>query len=101
YRNFGSYRSLVVNETINSSSSTAAPLWMEFRDTGSGFSLFQSLTFKPDTTSHRWMASIAQDQQGNMLMGYSLSSPGAGIAPSIRVTGRLAGDPLGTMQAET
>jgi hypothetical protein len=45
------------------------------------------------------MGSIAQDAAGDMALGYSASS--ASLNPSIRMTGRLAGDAAGTMQAET
>jgi len=45
------------------------------------------------------MGSIAQDQQGNMLLGYSASS--SAVRPGIYYTGRLVSDAAGTMQAET
>jgi len=60
-------------------------------------SVYQQSTFNPDST-FRWMGSIAQDKQGNMALGYSASS--GTIHPAIRYTGRLASDPLNTMQAE-
>ncbi len=41
------------------------------------------------------MGSIAQDKAGNIALGFSLS--GSTLNPSIRYTGRLAGDALGTM----
>src|SRR5207253_703358 len=41
------------------------------------------------------MASIAMDQAGDVGLGYSVSS--STVSPSIRYTGRLSGDPLGTM----
>ena len=44
------------------------------------------------------MGSVAMDKVGNMAMGYSASS--STIHPAIRYTGRLATDPLSTMQAE-
>jgi hypothetical protein len=44
------------------------------------------------------MGSIAMDKVGNMALGYSASS--SSIFPSIRYTGRLVTDPLGTMQTE-
>ncbi len=44
------------------------------------------------------MGSIAQDANGNMALGYSISSES--MYPSIAITGRLEGDPLGTMGAE-
>jgi hypothetical protein len=42
------------------------------------------------------MGSIAQDRDGNMLLGYSVSN-NASVFPGIRYTGRLAGDELGKM----
>ena len=44
------------------------------------------------------MGSIAQDKQGNMALGYSVSS--SSVFPSIRYTGRLVTDAANTMQAE-
>src|SRR5436853_5307383 len=41
------------------------------------------------------MGSVAMDASGNMGLGYSAAN--ASTFPSIRYTGRLAGDPLGTM----
>jgi hypothetical protein len=41
------------------------------------------------------MGSIALDKIGNIALGYSASS--SSLNPSIRITGRLPGDPLGTM----
>jgi hypothetical protein len=41
------------------------------------------------------MGSIAQDQQGNMALGFSVSS--SSIHPTIKYTGRLAGDAAGSM----
>ena len=46
------------------------------------------------------MASIAQDHNGNIALGYNVS--GSSVFPSVRFTGRLANDPLGQMTvAET
>jgi hypothetical protein len=41
------------------------------------------------------MGSVAMDRMGNMGLGYSVSS--SSVYPSIRYTGRLESDPLGTM----
>jgi hypothetical protein len=41
------------------------------------------------------MGSTAQDQQGNLALGFSASS--ATIFPQIRYAGRLATDPLNTL----
>ena len=59
--------------------------------------LYQQGTYAPDS-SFRWMGSIAMDRNGNIALGYSQSS--AILHPSIGITGRLAGDPLGLMGAE-
>jgi hypothetical protein len=68
---------------------------MELRNTGSGWNLYQEGTYAPDAANHRWMPSIAMDATGNIALGYSISS--TSTYPSIRYTGRLASDPLGSM----
>jgi hypothetical protein len=98
YRNFGSYESLVVNHSVTASPSASGVRWYELRDPGGTPSIFQSGTFSPDATA-RWMGSIAQDHDGNMLLGYSVSS--SSVRPGVRYTGRLVDDAPGTMQAET
>ena len=59
-------------------------------------SVFQQGTYAPDS-NFRWMGSIAEDQVGDMGLGFSVS--GSSIHPEIRYTGRLAGDAAGTMTA--
>ncbi|HET8538397.1 MAG TPA: hypothetical protein VFL83_00865, partial [Anaeromyxobacter sp.] len=54
----------------------------------------QQGTHAPDG-EWRWMGSIAMDQEGNIGLGYSVSSDLA--APTLRYTGRLAADPLGVL----
>jgi Immune inhibitor A-like, MAM domain len=97
YRNFGDHESLVVNHSVDVGGH-AGVRWYEVRNPGSAPAVFQQGTFSPDA-SHRWMGSIGMDRAGNMLMGYSVSS--TTVRPSVRFTGRLAGDAVGTMQAET
>ena len=103
YRNNSGTESLVVNHSVTTGTNKRTALvglrWYELRVSGSTLSVFQQGTFAPDTTTYRWMGSIAQDKQGNIALGYSASS--GTVFPSIRVTGRLAADPVGTMQAET
>ncbi len=103
YRNFGGeYGSWVANFTVNGGppaangfDGAAAPRWFELRSS-SEFTptLAQEGTYAPDLTN-RWMASIAQDSDGNLAMGYSVSS--STVFPGIRYTGRLAGDTPGTL----
>ena len=101
YRNFGSYESLVVNHSVKVGTARNNPYtgvrWYELRNPNGIPTVFQQSTFSPDT-SYRWMGSIAQDKQGNMALGYSVSS--SSMFPSIRYTGRLVTDAANTMQAE-
>jgi hypothetical protein len=102
YRNFGTYESLVVNHAVqialNGSNSQVGIRWYELRSPNGTPVVAQQSSFSPDSTTYRWMGSIAQDKQGNMLLAYSASS--ATVYPSIRFTGRLASDPLNQMQHE-
>lgn len=99
YRNFGGYEAMVVNHTVDVGSGHAGIRWYEFRDTGSGWTIYQEGTYAPDS-DHRWMGSIAMDGFGNIGLGYSVSS--STTYPSIRITGRQSSDPLGQMTvAET
>jgi hypothetical protein len=95
YRNFGTYQTMVANHTVDVNSSDRAGIrWYELRNSGSGWSIYQQGSFSPDA-SHRWMGSAAMDGNGNIGLGYSASSSTSYAA--IRYTGRLAGDPLGTL----
>jgi hypothetical protein len=96
YRNFGDHESLVVNHSVSAGSSVGVR-WYEIRDPNGSPFVYQSGTFAPDS-NYRWMGSIAMDKQGNIAVGYSVSS--AGMHPAIRFTGRASTDPLGTLQAE-
>ncbi len=99
YRNFGTHESLVANHTVDGGGGQAGIRWYEIRDPGGAPSIHQQGTWAPDSAS-RWMGSIAMDHQGNMALGYSVSS--SSIYPSIRYTGRLVGDTPGEMsQGET
>ncbi len=104
YRNFtgtGAHESLVVNQSVkvsgNKRTSVTGVRWYEIRNPNGTPTVFQQGTFSPDSTS-RWMGSIAMDKFGNIALGYSASS--SSVSPSIRYTGRLVTDALGTMQTE-
>ena len=95
YRNFGTHESLVVNHTVDVDGADHAGIrWYEIRDPGTTPVIHQQGTYAPDS-DHRWMGSAAMDAAGNLALGFSVSSPTT--SPSVRYTGRLAGDPLGTM----
>ena len=97
YRNFGSYEAMVgcfVTDTNNQDH--AGIRWFEMRRSGgASWTLFQEGLVNPDNLVSRWMPSIDMDGAGNLAIGYSIS--GTTTFPSIRYTGRLASDPLGTM----
>ena len=96
YRNFGDHQSLVVTHSVTAGTSTGLR-WYELRATGGDPAFFQAGTFAPDS-AYRWMGSIAMDKVGDMALGYSASS--STDFPSIRYTGRVPTDALGTMSAE-
>jgi hypothetical protein len=81
YRNFGTYESYLVTHTIQTGADTVnnatqtGVRWYEFRDNGSGTpTLNQSDTINPDNVLYRFLPSVAQDQAGNVAVGYSTSN---------------------------
>lgn len=95
YRHFSDgHEALVVTHSVGSPSGVR---WYEIRSPGTGPVVYQSGTFSPDS-NWRWMGSAAMDQAGDIAIGYSLSS--GTMRPSVAYTGRLASDPLGTMEPE-
>ncbi len=102
-RDFGSgtnFRMALTHTVDANGANRAGVRWYEIRDntrTGNTWTLFQSGTHSPDAT-HRWMPSIAMNAAGDIGLSYTASS--SSVFPSIRATGRLATDPLGTVQSE-
>ena len=98
FRQFGSESRLLVNHTVDASGSSLAGIrWAELRNSGFGWTLFQTGTYAPSDGLHRWMGSIAMDKVGNIALGYSASGPNSGQQPSIHYNTRTTGDPLGTL----
>ena len=112
YRNFGTHESLVANHTVNvgihppanrlptQAEHQAGVRYYELRRPlpGGDFGIHEQATHAPGAPDpvngeNRWMASAAQDGQGNIAVGYSVS--GLTTFPSIRYAGRLATDPPG------
>jgi hypothetical protein len=96
YRNKGTYETMVTTQTVEALPGAAGMRWYEIRRVGNTYSLFQQGTYAPNDGVHRWMGSVAQDKLGNTALGFSVVS-GTTVFPGIRYTGRLAGDPPGTM----
>ena len=80
-----------------SSSAVSAIRWYEIRSPNTTPTVYQQGTYSPDTDS-RWMGSIAMDKAGDIAVGYSVSS--GTTYPSIRYTGRVPSDTLGTLEGE-
>jgi hypothetical protein len=104
YRNFGDHEALVTNQSVSAGNGPNGEVsgirWWEIRDPNGTPTIFQEGTYAPGLTDgiHRWMGSIAMDNQGNIAMGYSASNgSNPAVFPSVRYTGRLAGDPPGVM----
>ena len=105
FRKIGDHESLLLNHSVDQGSGVTGIRWYEFRSNSNqtlaqSRSLFQRGTYggQDANNNHRWMGSIAQDNQGNIAVGYSAS--GTLVYPSIRYAGRVPGDPLNTLGLE-
>jgi hypothetical protein len=110
YRNFGGHESLVLNHSVSVGgnlfkSGVSSVRWYELRNApgstiaGTAPIVYQQGTLGASDGIHRWMGSLAMDKVGNIALGYSASS--GSVYPSIRYTGRVPADSLGTMEAES
>jgi hypothetical protein len=84
YRNFGTYQSFLVSQTVQVGTGTNQQTgirWYELRGTGLP-TLFQDGTVNNGTSLYRFVPSIAQDKLGNAAAGYSVSS--SSVHPGIR-----------------
>ncbi|MBW1295852.1 GEVED domain-containing protein [Aquimarina litoralis] len=109
YRRFCDYNSVVLNFPVDiddrqDSDNVSAIRWYELRQNGDGqpWSVFQEGTYTSPDGKSAWCGSMVMDIFGNIGMGYTTMGTVADGAnqdsfASIRYTGRLADDPLGTM----
>ena len=103
YRNLGNSQSLVFNQTVRATPAgqtyQAGVRFYELRRNGgnSPFTVQNQATIG-NAGESRWMASAAQDNQGNLAIGYSLSS--SEKKPSIVYSGRAATDAPNSVRAE-
>ena len=94
YRNFGDHQTMVTSHTVNADGNGQAGVrWYELRNTGSGWSVYQQGTYAPSDGENRWMSSIAMNGNGDIAIGFSVSS--SSTYPSIRCAGQTAGAPSG------
>lgn len=99
YRNFGTHESMTINHTVKLGE-RAGVRWYELRkdDGETQWYIYQEGTYAPEDNLSRWMASLAMNGNGDIALGYSVTSDS--VFPSIRYTGRLADSPLGEMDIE-
>jgi len=97
YLRFTGYNSVVLSNTVNLGGSVAGIRWYELRqdEVTKVWSIYQDGTYAPNDGISRWNGAICMDQEGDIAMEYSVAS--STVYPSIRYTGRLAGDALGQM----
>jgi len=76
YRNFGTYESFLFGHTVQVGKTVASQTgirWYELRGSGTP-TLYQTSTLSPDTSTFRFMPSIAQDKNGNAAAGYGVAN---------------------------
>jgi hypothetical protein len=100
YQNHNGTESLWAAQTtmLNFPNGPTAVSWYQFDVNGGNFSadpVQQQEWTNDDDGLWRWMPSIAVDQNGNVAIGYSTSSPS--IYAGIRYAGRLSSDPLNNL----
>jgi hypothetical protein len=101
YQNLSGTESLWASQTVNNNQNGTGPTairWYQFDVTGGTIPAtpVQQQTFNNGGDGlWRFMPSITVDAQGNMAIGYSVSSSTS--EPSIRYAGRLAGDSVNSL----
>jgi PKD repeat protein len=93
YRNFGDYEVMLTNHSVNAGGGRAGVRWYELRRTDGDWSVYQQGTYAPDDGESRWMGSVAMNDNGDIAVGYSVSS--TNTYPSIRFAGQTSGAPEG------
>ncbi|MEK6637196.1 MAG: hypothetical protein AABY88_03840 [Pseudomonadota bacterium] len=90
------HEALVANHSIST-----GVRWYEIRNPGAAAPvIFQQGTYAP-TSATRWMGAMAQDKNGNFLLGYSITKRTTpSLRPSISVAARAPTDAAGTLGVE-
>lgn len=87
---------LIVNDAVTANDATTEQ-WFDITSPNSSPVVAQQGMLTPDVNDNFWMGSANMDQQGNIALGFNNS--GRPIDPGIMFTGRLATDPIDTMEA--
>ncbi len=100
YRNYGSSETLVLNHTVNAAVNPSYRAGVRFYELtrnspGAAFTIAEQQTFagQAGDAENRWMGSISMNFQGDIALGYSVSS--GTVFPSIRYAAKLFTDPAG------
>jgi len=88
YRTDQGHETIMASHSVNVGGGQAGVRWYEVRDSGGGWSVFQQGTYAPDSDS-RWMGSVAMQENGDIALGYSVSS--TSTMPAIRFAGKNDG----------
>lgn len=88
---------LIVTHTTDADPGHNSVRWTEFVKVSGDWAIAQQGVYAPNA-DHRFTSSGAMDKDGNIAIGYNVSS--ATTFPSIRYAGRLKTDPSGTMRTE-
>ncbi len=95
YRNLGSYESVVCSHVANADGNgNAGVRWYELRRSTGGWYVYQQGTYAPSADG-RFMSSITINQNGDIALGYNISS--TTVYPGIGITGRNNCDALNNM----
>jgi len=109
YRRFCNYNAVVLNFSVDiddriNTDNISGIRWYELRQNGDDqpWFVYQEGTYTSPAGKSAWCASMAMDVFGNIGMGYTTmgtidDGANADSFASIRYTGRLVDDPLGTM----
>ncbi|MDP1622683.1 MAG: PKD domain-containing protein [Bacteroidales bacterium] len=99
YRRFPTYNTVVFNFVVdlNGADNYAGIRWYELRQTtdGAPWTIYQEGTYAQPNGHSAFSGNMCMDIYGNIGLAYTVVSTTQN--PSLRFTGRLASDPLGTM----
>ena len=97
YRNFGTHEALVASHTVDKGAGVAGARWYEIRGLQRSALPCSSREPSRSTTTHIWMPSIGQDNDGNILLLVN-GSNATTRKPSLGFTGREPSHPPGMLQ---
>ncbi len=96
YRIINGIPKIVCNHTVKVADNQVGIRWYELQNSGGGWNIRQQATYNPGILGDsRWNASIAMNETGGIMMGYSIS--GSSTYAGIRCCGHSPNGALGVM----